>query len=554
MIYDIPADTLSAIKIGISVMRDARRPYWPIWRDLASTYLPYTHPWLLDGKKSETVSMNPHYVTSEGLIALRTQTAGLMNGITSPTRPWFSVGLGVDTRLLSLPSRKWLSQVQGIMLSILARSNYYNVRSMGFFDLGLFNITGSQMFEDPKNVIRLQRFNTGEFYVEYDMTGAVRRYAREVSMSLLDMKEQFGEKALPTVLREQLKNPASLKSKRIVYHSVSRKGVHGPVNGPAERFDWHEVYYCNEADRPETQVLAVAGYREQPASMPRWSAELDYGTSPAMDAFADMKELCQILLKKGIGLEKLVDPPMLIDASLRQERKSMLPGGHTYIPNLRDAVGARPTYQINLPFQELRADINALQGSIREIFHNDLFKMISQLDTVRSATEIDARKEEKLVLLAHFLERFENEQLDPDIERLFNICLRNGIFPDPPQELLNEEIRPQYISILATAQRAIGTVPLERLLQFVGQVSAVAPQVLDIVDFDEFVYTYGTNIGADPSVMRDKEQLALVREANAEQTAAVQATETAAVGVKAAQTLSQTDVGGGANALQRLLS
>ena len=127
MIYDIPADTLSAIKIGISVMRDARRPYWPIWRDLASTYLPYTHPWLLDGKKSETVSMNPHYVTSEGLIALRTQTAGLMNGITSPTRPWFSVGIGADTRLLSLPSLKWLSQVQGIMLSILARSNYYNV-------------------------------------------------------------------------------------------------------------------------------------------------------------------------------------------------------------------------------------------------------------------------------------------------------------------------------------------------------------------------------------------------------------------------------------------
>ena len=59
--------------------------------------------------------------------------------------------------------------------------------------------------------------------------------------------------------------------------------------------------------------------------------------------------------------------------------------------------------------------------------------MISQLDTVRSATEIDARREEKLVLLAHFLERFENEQLDPTINRVFNICQRAGLFPDAPE-------------------------------------------------------------------------------------------------------------------------
>jgi hypothetical protein len=550
----IREDAFTAIKRGFTVMRDKRRPYWKLWRELAQTYLPYQHPWLLDRNKSESLDLNPYYVTSEGLTALRTQTAGLMNGITSPTRPWVSMGVGPDNSLLSHSSRQWLAITQQIMQNILARSNYYNVRSMGYFDLGLIGLTGSQMFEDDTHVIRLQRFNTGEFYVEYDFTGRVRRYAREVEMSLADIKQQFGEKNMPSRWQLELKNPISAFAMRTIMHVVERRGDLEPLGHPADRMQWREVYWASAADDTTKDVLSVAGYREQPATFPRWSGELDLGNPPAMDALADMRELMQLILKKGVGLEKMVDPPMLIDASLKNKPKSMMPGGYSYIPNLRDAVGARPAYQVSVPIQEMRMDINDLKISIREIFHNDLFKMISQLDTVRSATEIDARREEKLVLLSHFLERFENEQLDPDIERLFSICLRNGIFPDPPKELLNADLTPTYTSILSTAQRAIGTVPLERLLQMVGQVSAVEPSVLDIVNFDELIYTYGADIGAKPTVLRDTEQLKSRREAREAQLAQVEASATAATAIKGARELSQTDVGGGANALQRLLS
>jgi len=547
----IPVDTHKAWKIAFEAMKDKRRPLWPIWRELAQVYLPYTHPWLLNVKKSEKFSLNPNYITSEGLIALRTQTAGLMNGITSPTRPWFKLQIGHDLDRLSVSARQWLTSVERIMHGVLARSNFYNTMSMSYFDLGLFNISGTQIFEDRRDVIRCQRFNTGEFYVAYDYLDRLVRYGREISMSLEEIRKEFGEENMPAMWREQYKNPASRSSKRTVIHMVERKDATPETMPISNRFEWREVYWGEGQE--EGTVMKLKGYREQPAMFPRWSAELQYGNAPAMDALADMRELQQLLIKKGVGLEKLIDPPMLFDAQLRNMPKSTMPGGHTYVPNLANFTGAKPAFQVQIPVQELREDINEIKLSIREIFHNDLFKMISQLDTVRSATEIDARREEKLVLLAHFLERFENEQLDPTIERTFNICQRADLFPLPPSDIRESDIDVSYVSILTTAQRAIGTVPLERVLAMVGNVAAVEPSVLDIVNFDEFVYTYSRDIGASPTILRDAEQLKQARAAREEQLAQLQASQTAETAIQAGKTLSETDVGGGANALQRVL-
>lgn len=540
-----------ALKSAFNSMMEKRRPMWPIWRELAATYLPYTHPWLLNQQKQERLQLNPFYVTSEGLIALRTQSAGLMNGITSPTRPWFSLGVGIDSKRLSIAARRWLYECTAIMANVMARTNYYNTKAMSYFDLGLMNISGTQVFEDTQDVFRCQRFNIGEFYVEYDFMGRLTRYGRYFQITLEQAVREFGEANLPQAWQLQYKNPASRGTKYSLYH-ICELNAGEPLGHPADRFTWRELYWAEGA--PEGEVMRITGYWEQPATFPRWSAELEYGNAPGMDALADMRELIQLILKKGVGLEKMVDPPMLFDSSLQGQPLSTMPGGYAFVPNLANMVGGKPAYQVNIPIGELRMEIQEIKQNIREIFHNDLFKMISQLDTIRSATEIDARREEKLVLLAHFLERFENESLDPDIKRIFALCQRADLFPDPPRELRSADIDITYISILSTAQRAINTVPTERLLAMIGQVSAVEPNVLDLVDFDEMIYTYGYDINANPTIFRDQQQLAARRAAREQQLAAVEATATAGTAIDAARTLSETDVGGGANALQRLLS
>lgn len=536
----------------VAEMRDARRQYWPIWRQLASVYLPYIVPSLVNKQRNEQLALNPNYLTSEGLLALRTQTAGLMNGITSPTRPWFKVGIGFDDDRLSLASRQWLYSVEKIMYNVLAKSNFYNIMAMGYFDIGLFGSTGMQIYSDYEDVIRLQRDCPGEFYIKYDYLDRICAAARDISMPLYEISTQFGEANLPVAWRADLRNPASQRSKRTITQIVIRDDMPIKIEGPAARFQFRELYIAEGAQPGE--VLSISGYHERSGIYPRWGAELSLGTSPGMDALADMLELQQLILKKGIGLEKLIDPPMLIDARMQQMPVSLLPGGRTYVSDLGEATGMRSAYTPQIPFAELRADINSISLRIRELFHNDLFKMISQLDTVRSATEIDARREEKLVLLAHFLERFENEALSPIIDRVFGLCQRADLFPLPPREIAGADIKIEYISILSIVQKAIAAAPLERLLAMVGQVASVEPKVLDIVNFDELVYSYGRDIGANPLVLRDAEALRTQRAQREAELAAVQATATAGTAIDAAKTLSETDVGGGANALQRLLS
>ena len=75
-------------------------------------------------------------------------------------------------------------------------------------------------------------------------------------------------------------------------------------------------------------------------------------------------------------------------------------------------------------------DIQDVQKRIKEIFFNDLFLMFQQMEAEpRSATAIDARREEKMVMLGPVLERFQNEALDKVIDRVFNIMLRAQTVP-----------------------------------------------------------------------------------------------------------------------------
>jgi hypothetical protein len=71
--------------------------------------------------------------------------------------------------------------------------------------------------------------------------------------------------------------------------------------------------------------------------------------------------------------------------------------------------------------------------------------MISQLETVRTATEIDARREEKLIMLGPVLERNEHEGLQPDINRIFQIMARRRLFPAPPAIMDGLPVKVEYI-------------------------------------------------------------------------------------------------------------
>lgn len=180
-----------------------------------------------------------------------------------------------------------------------------------------------------------------------------------------------------------------------------------------------------------------------------------------------------------------------------------------------------------------------------------LFQTISQFETRSnvSATEIDARRAESLVMLGPVLERLQTELLSPTIERTFACADRAGILPPPPPEIAGAAIRIEYKSMLEQAQSAAAGAGIERIFAVMGNLAGIDPGVVDNVDIDYGLDKLSSLLNNDPKLIRSPEQLAQIRAQRAQQAQQQQQAEMAEKLAAGAKNLGEIDVGGGTNAL-----
>lgn len=548
----IALELLTQKKATLSAMERDRQPHWQLWRELADFYLPRRYSWLLsESERRVRNAKNPYILDNTGTAAARTLASGMMNGVTSPSRPWFKLRIAGFSDEVMNEVRIWLDEVARRMLLVMAESNFYNAMAVMYLDLVVFGSAAMLIYEDFESVIRCYNPCLGEFYFAQSDRLQVNTFAREFTYKVHQVVEWWDEKNVSDRVRERYKlGGAALQDDVQICHLIE-PNIDGRGSLP-KKFKFREYYW--EKGVSDGQILAERGFNEMPGVFPRWelSGNDAYGTCPAMDALGDVIQLQHETKKKAQGLDMAFNPPMVADIQLQNRPTALLPKGITYVAGINN-MGLKPAFQVNPPLGEMTLDIREVQSRIRETFHNDLFRMISQLETVRSATEIDARREEKLVLLGSVLDRFENEALDPGLNRVFGIAQRAGLFPPPPQSIAGSDIQIQYVSILSSAQRAVGVVPVERWLGLIGEVSAVHPEALDLPNWDELLRNYGTDLGVSARDINSREEVMRRAQQRQQQLAAQEAAATGAVLVEGAKTLSETDVGGGANALQRML-
>lgn len=542
-------------------LRGLRTSWWAHWRMLGDVMMPRRMPWLASPNRSRGGDINTAIVRSTASRAARTCAAGLMTGVTSPSRPWFKLSIpGVFSDATS-PERLWLDEVQQRMLRVFAESNFYQAKATQYLDLVVFGTAPLILYEDFDDVIRCYNPAPGEYFAATSARMEVDTLYREFVYTVRQCAQEFGLDALSPQARALFDRGASNLDYEVrIGHAIEPNDTATGGGAVAESFAWREVYW--EIGSASECVLRARGFHECPFSAPRWDVVGNdaYGRSPGMDALGDTRQLQLMIKRQAQIVDRIGTPSMIADVALRNEPATQLPGGITYVAN-PNGVGFRPAYQVPpqavQPITELIAKV---EQEIRETFFNDLFMMISQLDTVRTATEVDARREEKLIQLGPVLERMQGESLDVEIERVFAIMVRasrgawargqDGMLPLPPPELSNVALEVEYVSMLAQAQRAASTTAIERVLSLVGSLAGTRPDALDKVDFDAAIDEYAANLGASPKIIVDAMKVARIRAQRAQQQQAAAATETGLAAVQGAKTLSETDVGGGINALQ----
>src|SRR5215467_12521234 len=159
-------------------------------------------------------------------------------------------------------------------------------------------------------------------------------------------------------------------------------------------------------------------------------------------------------------------------------------------------------------------------------------------------------------MLGPVLERIEYELLSPAIERTFAIMSRAGILPPPPAEIQGANIDIEYVSMLSQAQQAAASSGIERTLQLAGGLVGVDPSVMDNIDMDATIQIYSNLMNNNPKMIRSPQALQQIRQQRQQQAAQQQQdmmAERASKLAAGAKTLSETDLGGGENALQRMM-
>jgi hypothetical protein len=321
----------------------------------------------------------------------------------------------------------------------------------------------------------------------------------------------------------------------------------------AKNMAFASCYY--ESGGNDDLMLRESGFKTFPVLGPRWDVIGGdiYGNSPAMEALGDIKQLQHQQVRKATAIDYQTQPPVQLPMAMKNGEHDLLPGGSSYYDATSPGGGIKTAFEVNLRLDFLLADIQDVRQRIRENFFADLFMMIAndQRSNI-TAREIAERHEEKLLMLGPVLERLHNEMLSPMIDNTFEKIVAAGILPPPPQELKGMDINVEFVSMLAQAQRAVGTSAIDRLLGTVASIAQFKPEVLDKLDGDQIVDKYSDMLGVDPDLILADDKVAIIRQGRAKQEAAAQQAAMMPQMADTAKTLSETPTGEDGTALSAL--
>ena len=535
-------ERLDKYKTLLSQLETDRSTWDSHWRELSEWILPRRSRWQTTDRNQGT-KKNDRIIDGTATMAARTLAAGLMSGLTSPSRPWFKLGVPDPALRDDMGVKRWLEVVENRMREVMLKSNLYTSLSLGYADLGTFGTHAMLCLEDDDDVVRFYPLPLGSYWLANDHRGQVNTLIRKWRMTVSQLVDEFGLDNVSLQTKSQFQSGATQSTVEVV-HVIAPNATFDPGKIGPDGMRWASDYYEHgqmngKAGKP---FLRRSGYQTFPVLAPRWATtgEDVYGYGPGMDALGDVKALQVLQKRKAQAVDKMVNPPLKGPSSLMNRQVSLLPGAITWVDGPTD--GLSPIHEVRFDIGAAIEDIREHQARIRSALYQDLFLMLQQSDRRDiTATEIQAREQERMLQLGPVLERLNDELLDPLIDRVFDIMARRGMIPEPPQILEGMDLRVEYISIMAQAQRMLGISNVDRLLGFVGNLSAVAPEAMDRVNVDETVAEYGDMLGVSPKILRGDDEVAEIRAQRQQAIAQQQQAEQGLQQAQAAKVLSETD-------------
>lgn len=447
--------------------------------------------------------------------------AGVMSGLTPPSRQWFRFAYRRPDLNSNVEAMKVLDARQEIVSMTLAKSNFYNSVHSVYLELP-FGQCPMAIFSDPENGVRFQAMTIGTYALGVDGFGKVQTFARKYEMTLQQIVDCFGKDALPKRMQGLVETDGAQSKKFKVNWLVEPNDERIPGKVDKLNMPYKSVYWLDNSD--ENEYLYVGGFEEQAVPVARYLVNgLDaYAKGPGWFAEGDSKML-QLLKKDYLtAVELSVKPPMKGPAGLMNNGGiNLIPGGLTPVDDQTQEV-VQPLFNVNLDLNHAAEEIIRTEDAIKREYSADLFLMLDNLDNSRmTAREVMERTQEKLQQLGPVVERLQDEFLTLVIQRVYNIIERSGGFPPIPddlQDLISEaDVEVDYISPLAQAQKMSGLVNIEQAIAQTAQMAQIWPEVTKKIDPLGAIAKYFEMLGVPAAALRSDEDVQQMIQAEQEE-------------------------------------
>lgn len=385
-----------------------------------------------------------------------------------------------------------------------------------------FGTTCMYIADRPGKLPLYQAQSLTDYWIDQDDEGVVDTVYRRFQLSARNAVARWGDKAGEKVVKAAKSD--KLDTTFTFLHAVTPRN-----NGRTGLLASGEMPFASHWISVEDKTLiAEGGYQDMPYIVGRWakrSGEL-YGRGPGMKALADDKMLQRAMTVTIRGVEKQVDPGLMVfDDGVVGAIRS---GSNSITTIRRDLLTGRQSPIQSMPFGGAPDVGEAFMVSIRERIERAYFNhLLRQLrDPRMTATQVLEIKEETLKILGPFLGRIQNELLGPIIMRTFGIYFRAGYFPPPPDVLRGERIEVEYVSPIARARKLSEARAVSQLYDVIAPISDRNPEVLDRIDDDAAVLAVADSLGTPRSIIRDDDTVAAIRDARNAAKEQAQQTET----------------------------
>ncbi len=497
--------TVHRVLARFDSLRSMRSNYEPVWDEITDYVLPSRGSYSDLRTNTPAQRRDRKVLDITGIVACRTLAARVVTEMTSQGERWFDFRMEDPELDRNENVRRFLYEVGDKVYNVLQdgwRLPHIEVTT-DWIAYGTACLYVQAVEHEKKETeIVFKSIPITELFIAESFKGIPDTVFRYFRLPLRQIAQEFGTDKFTVEMEKMLeKDPDAMFD---VIHAVYPSDTYVTDGKMKQNMKFKSCYVL----RDQKILLSEGGFKSMPFIVLRfWKRTGEpYGGSPAWDALSDIR-MINVMSETALRSFQMEAFPPLLAASdgvimpLKTMPNGVNIGGMS--PEGKRLIEPLVTgSKTQLAFEVLEQRRQA----IRNAFFID--PLINRENSIRTAAEVQKRASEELNGIGPFVNRYEQEYLEPLLDRLLVFVLETMYDPeDIPEELQGMTTKIEYTAPLARTQRARqldSTVTFLQLLQTVAQAD---PSIMGVLKKDSLVGMLTDLLGVPYYIMKTQEEL-----------------------------------------------